>query len=138
MVARVIYSANPTARSTRYVHNSIYNCVHDWEIIMLHVQKILLLTGCLLLSANLFADESFINISNGWVRATPPGVQNAAAFFTLNNTGNVAKKLTGVQCPITVASRCEVHEHLHTENGGMLMQKVTAPLSIPANDKLVF
>lgn len=105
---------------------------------MYQLRKILLLTACLLLSASLFADESLINVSNGWVRETPPGVQNAAAFFTLNNTGTAVKKLTGVQCAPAVATRCEVHEHTHTANGGMLMQKVAAPLSIPANGKLVF
>ncbi len=104
---------------------------------MHHLQKILLLTTCLLLSASLYADEPSINITNGWIRETPPGVQNAAAFFTLNNTGNTAKKLTGVQCTGTVAARCELHEHIHTGDS-MLMRQVTTPLTIPANGKLAF
>ena len=104
---------------------------------MYQLKKILLLTTCLLLSSSLFADESSINITNGWIRETPPGVKNAAAFLTLNNTGNTAKKLTGVQCQTTVAARCELHEHIHSEKG-MLMQKVTTPLTVPANGKLAF
>jgi copper(I)-binding protein len=88
-------------------------------------------------SANLFADESPINVTDGWVRETPPSVRNAAAFFTLNNTGNIARTITDIQCQTTIAARCEVHEHIHN-NGVMRMQKVLSPLSIPANGKLLF
>jgi copper(I)-binding protein len=87
--------------------------------------------------ANLFADQSSINVTNGWVRETPPGARNAAAFLTLNNTGSTARTITDVQCQTTVAARCEVHEHIHN-NGAMRMQKVLTPLNIPANGKLLF
>lgn len=89
------------------------------------------------LSATLSAADSPITVTNSWVRETPPGARNAAAFLTLNNTGNTTRTLTTVQCPATVATHCEVHEHTHN-NGTMRMQAVTAPLSIPANGKLLF
>ena len=41
-----------------------------------------------------------------------------------------------VQCAANLATHCELHEHLHTANGGMRMQKVTEPPTIPAAGNL--
>lgn len=74
---------------------------------------------------------------DGWLRATPPGARNAAAFMTLSNRSTTELILTGVQCHSTLAARCELHEHLQVD-GRMRMQKVTAPLTIPAGGSLRF
>lgn len=91
---------------------------------------------CLFLSATLSAAESPACATGGWVRETPPGVRNAAAFLTLNNNSQAATQLIDVQCDASLAAHCELHEHLHTAAGGMRMQKVTTPLTIPAAGKL--
>jgi copper(I)-binding protein len=98
--------------------------------------SLLFLLLCLACVAPLFAADSSIALVNGWVRETPPNAQNAAAFLTVRNNSSAAKNIVAVQCN-DVAARCELHEHLHS-NGVMRMQKVTAPLAIPANGTLAF
>lgn len=78
-----------------------------------------------------------VTLTQGWVRETPPSTPNAAAFLTLQNASAAPKYITAIQCS-DAAARCELHEHLHTENGGMRMQQVTSPLAVPANGALVF
>jgi copper(I)-binding protein len=99
------------------------------------MSKILLLIACAFLSTNLLADGQAIDVTDGWVRETPPNARNAAAFLTLNNHSNTARQLTDVQCQTTLAARCELHEHLHTANG-MRMQKATTAPTIPAAGSL--
>lgn len=94
----------------------------------------LLTTG--LLSAQAFANPATVSIPSGWVRETPPGARNGVAFLTLANTGDHVRAIVDVQCR-AVAARCEVHEHVHS-NGNMRMQKVVAPLGIPAGGTLQF
>lgn len=88
----------------------------------------------LLLTGHTIAGE--LSLDAGWVRETPPGAHNAAAFLTLRNNSDALMHATGVQCATTLASRCEMHEHLHVD-GKMRMQKVPA-LDIPAHGTLVF
>lgn len=90
-----------------------------------------------LLAPGAWAGETPALTVDGWLRATPPGVRNAAAFMTLDNHGTTDLLLTGVQCQNTLAARCELHEHLHVD-GRMRMQKVTVPLTIPAGGSLRF
>ncbi len=82
-----------------------------------------------LLPTALFADNNTISVTNGWVRATPPGGRNAVAFLTLNNHGTTDKILQGIQCDTQIATRCEIHEHINKE-GKMRMQRV-AELNVP-------
>jgi copper(I)-binding protein len=90
-------------------------------------------------SFSVYAAEknSAITLLNGWIRETPPGAQNAASFLSLHNNSATTKYITAIQCD-DAAARCELHEHLHIENGGMRMQQVTAPLAVPANSTLAF
>ena len=97
----------------------------------------LLIITCFFASSQLFANEAQIEVTNGWVRETPPGVKNAAAFFTLSNRSEKTRQLINVQCEATLAARCEIHEHIHNETG-MRMQKVEAPLNIPAAGSMQF
>lgn len=101
-----------------------------------HTRQILLPIVYLFFSANLSAAESPTCATDGWVRETPPGVRNAAAFLTLNNNSQTARQLVDVQCEANLATHCELHEHIHTAGGGMRMQKVTTPPTIPAAGSL--
>jgi periplasmic copper chaperone A len=101
-----------------------------------HARRMIIPVVCLFLSVNLSAAESPACATGGWVRETPPGVRNAAAFLTLNNNGQSARQLVDVQCQTNLAAHCELHEHLHTASGGMRMQKVTTPPTIPAAGRL--
>ncbi|MCC7516667.1 MAG: copper chaperone PCu(A)C [Pseudomonadales bacterium] len=76
-----------------------------------------------------------LELSSGWLRATPPGARNAAAFLSVKNTGAANRSIIEVQCP-TLAARCELHEHVHSSDGKMRMQKITQPLVIPARGVL--
>lgn len=94
----------------------------------------LIFANCLLLP--LQALGAGLTVLDGWIRETPPGAQNAAAFLTLRNDSSETLTLTGVDCPATVASRCEIHEHIHHE-GRMRMQAV-ASLDIAPGATLPF
>jgi hypothetical protein len=94
-----------------------------------------LFTFALLLPGYALADNTAISVKNGWLRATPPGAVNAAAFLTLQNSSSHEILLTGVQCPAAIAARCEIHEHIMRE-GRMRMQAVSTSLHIPAHGEL--
>lgn len=104
-----------------------------------HCRKYLAFFLLTLFSCTAFAAEvdNSITLRDGWIRETPPGVQNAAAFLTLHNSGATIKNISAIQCT-EVAARCELHEHIKTDSGGMRMQQVRAPLAIPANGTLAF
>ena len=114
--------------------------LHHYEspLIMSRILSIaamaLMLLSSLLCSAEDRAAD--IHITDGWVRASPPGARNAAAFLTLSNNGSLPETLLSVQCPPSIAERCEVHEHLHGANG-MRMQKV-GQLELPAGADIHF
>jgi copper(I)-binding protein len=78
-----------------------------------------------------------ISASNAWVRATPPGAVTGAAFLTLRNNSDLPAQLSGVQCAASVAARCEIHQHIHTADGRMRMQKIEG-LTIPPRSELRF
>jgi copper(I)-binding protein len=101
-----------------------------WPIVLF-----ILAMACLT-TTKLFALERDITTSGGWVRETPPGTRNAAAFITLNNHSSTIKQVVGVQCQATVAARCEMHEHI-TIDGRMRMQKVNS-IDIPPTGKVQF
>lgn len=81
--------------------------------------------------------NSNITLVSGWIRETPPGAQNAAAFLALHNNSATTKHILAIQCS-DAAARCELHEHLHTTNGSMRMEKVSTPLAVPSNSTLTF
>lgn len=91
----------------------------------------------LLFAGAVTADEAkLLSVSDSWIRATPPGASNGAGFLTLHNDGDSALQLTGVSCQTSVASRCELHEHIHRE-GRMRMQQVAA-IDIPPRGSFRF
>ncbi|MCW8886295.1 MAG: copper chaperone PCu(A)C [Motiliproteus sp.] len=78
-----------------------------------------------LLSAAVFAE---VQISDGYVRATPPGAPTSAAFMTLNNSDGKAVELLSAQSQ--VARSTELHTVKH-EDGTMKMRQVKN-ITVPA------
>src|ERR1700761_8369789 len=66
-------------------------------------------------------------ISQAWSRATPNGAKIGTDYFTIENKGTAADKLTGVTGDIS--SKIEVHE-MSMNNGVMKMRQVDGGLTI--------
>lgn len=60
-----------------------------------------------------------LQVSEGWVRATPPMAQVAAGYLQLHNPGKQTLRVTGLQSPH--AGRVESHD-MTVENGQMRMR----------------
>ncbi len=82
-----------------------------------------------LLASTAFAD---IQISNGYVRATPPGAPTSAAYMTLKNSNDSDVKLVGVDA--TIARSTELHTVIQ-QNDTMKMRQVDS-ISVPANGQV--
>lgn len=91
------------------------------------MKRLSLLLCTLLLSANSFA--AGIQVSNEYVRATPPHAKNSAAYLTISNETDKAVKLIAASSDIS--ERVELHTHLK-EDGMMKMRQVESIL-IDAN-----
>lgn len=85
-----------------------------------------LLTASLLLGAN-------VKVENAYVRATPPGLPNSAAFMSVKNDGS--KELSIVKATSTVAKKVELHTH-DMKDGVMKMYQVPE-IKIPAKSETV-
>ncbi|EPM82842.1 hypothetical protein A260_26986 [Pseudomonas syringae pv. actinidiae ICMP 19068] len=64
----------------------------------------------------------------------PPNAPTVAAYFIIENKGDSADRLIGVDTPI--AGQAQLHEHVHAD-GLMKMQHVQA-VDIPAGAKVSF
>lgn len=83
----------------------------------------------LLLTVSIFA--SSIKVQDPYVRATPPGLPNSAAFMTLVNT--TANDISVVSASSNAAKAVELHTH-DMKNGIMRMYQVPK-IDIKANNK---
>ncbi|WP_417332966.1 copper chaperone PCu(A)C [Halarcobacter sp.] len=77
------------------------------------------LLGLLVASSALFA--SSIEVKDSYVRATPPGLPNSAAFMTVVNSGD--KDVAIVKASSTVSKVVELHTH-DMKDGVMKMYQV--------------
>ena len=77
------------------------------------------ITLCLLMSSFLFASN--IEIENAYVRATPPGLPNSAAFMTVKNNGD--KDIAIIKASSKVSKVVELHTHTN-KDGVMKMYQV--------------
>jgi copper(I)-binding protein len=77
--------------------------------------------------------ESSVQVREPWARATPPGVQVAAVFFTLRNAG-AADRLLSVATP--ASKRVEIHQTTHDD--GQMRMRAVGTLEIPAGAEIVF
>ena len=85
----------------------------------------------LLSASTLFASN--IEVKDAYVRATPPGLPNSAAFMTVAN--NTAEDIAIVKASSTIAKAVELHTH-DMKNGVMRMYQVSR-IIVPKNAKTV-
>lgn len=62
-----------------------------------------------------------LEISDAWIRATPPGVKNGGGYLTVTNHGMAADKL--VSASADISKTVELHNHIMDE-GVMRMRQV--------------
>jgi copper(I)-binding protein len=94
------------------------------------MKKLIMLA--LLSVSTLFA--SSIEIKDAYVRATPPGLPNSAAFMTVIN--GTSKDMAIVKASSSIAKAVELHTH-DMSNGVMRMYQVPK-ISIPKNSETIF
>ncbi len=70
-----------------------------------------------------------ISVDQGYVRATPPGVSNGAAFMTLHNSADQPVLLQQISTP--VAANPELHQH--KEHNGMIQMRQVESIEVPAH-----
>jgi copper(I)-binding protein len=87
-----------------------------------------LLTALALLAPVLGYSAAPLTITAAWVRATPPGVTTAAAYFTITNNGTAEERLLGATSP--AARTAELHTSV--EEHGMQHMRPLAEVVIPA------
>ncbi|NVK41782.1 MAG: copper chaperone PCu(A)C [Oceanospirillaceae bacterium] len=87
--------------------------------------------GAPLLAALMFSGPALadIEISDAFVRATPPGVDVSAAFFRVHNTGGDDRTLTGA----STDKAATVELHTHSEQDGVMKMRRIDGIEIPAH-----
>jgi copper(I)-binding protein len=75
-----------------------------------------------------------ICVSGAWVRATPPGADNAAVYFSVLNKGRTADSLLAASSSIT--ANAMVHRSVVT--GGVAHMEMAGPLELNAGAHLSF
>ncbi|MFT4799156.1 MAG: copper(I)-binding protein [Candidatus Azotimanducaceae bacterium] len=73
-----------------------------------------------------------LEVTDGWARATPPGMPMGAIYATLINTSEVDVEVTGLSTP--VARMSEIHESLEID-GLMRMREIT-PFIVRAGESV--
>ena len=86
----------------------------------------LLLQGMLLAGAAATAAAPALSVQDAWIRQPPPGIDVAAAYFTLHNTGT--RPLTVVAIRTRIARTAMLHETI--QSGGMERMRMHEPLVI--------
>lgn len=76
--------------------------------------------------------QAEVSVDQGYVRATPPGVSNGAAFMTLHNSSDQPVSLLQVSTP--VAASPELHQNI--EKDGMMQMRQVKALEVPAGGNL--
>ena len=86
----------------------------------------------LLSVSTLFASN--IKISDAYVRATPPGLPNTAAFMTINNTSSQDRTIVSVSSKVAKA----VELHTHDMSNGMMRMYQVPKIDLTKNTKTLF
>lgn len=98
---------------------------------MKNLLAVVLLASAALASAQEVTTVGTLTLSQPWVRATPGGAKNGAAYLVVNNAGR-GDVLQSASSP--VAGTVELHTHLN-DNGVMRMRQVPE-IVIPAQQKV--
>lgn len=80
------------------------------------------------------AQAGELSVVGGWVTEPIGNVKNSAAYFTIENAGGGADRLTAVSTP--AAERAELHTHV-MEDGVMKMRQVVQ-VEVPAGENVRF
>lgn len=91
------------------------------------------IAGCLL-AALASAGESVIQVSDAYVRATPPGRAVTAAFFDAHNSGKSDCLLVAAKTDIARAT--ELHTHIHKD--GVMRMRRLPEVELPAGKGVSF
>jgi len=75
-----------------------------------------------------------ICVSGAWARATPPGAENAAVYFSVVNNGRTADSLLSVSSSIT--ANAMVHRTIVT--GGVAHMEMAGPIELNPGARLTF
>lgn len=78
------------------------------------------------------ADKSTLQVSNAWIRATPPNATVAGGFLTIENTGKEDRLLSVTSA---TAKSVEIHE-MSMQGDVMQMRQLTDGLVITANKNI--
>tara|TARA_B100000686_G_scaffold338970_1_gene412284 strand:+ start:402 stop:890 length:489 start_codon:yes stop_codon:yes gene_type:complete len=70
-----------------------------------------------------------LEITQAWIRATPPNAKNAGAFMIISNHGTAADRLVAVSSEI--ANKTELHNHINDE--GVMRMREVSHIVIPAH-----
>lgn len=86
----------------------------------------------LLACAGAMAQEPVLQISDAWVRAMPPGQRMTAAYLCIENPGDEAVLVEGVE---TSVGRASLHETLR--DGDRVRMQAKERLEIPAGEAMI-
>lgn len=77
--------------------------------------------------------KGYLQVSQAWTRAMPPGADVAAAYLDIRNTGKEKDRLIAASTP--AAERVEMHMMAH--EGGVMKMREVQSLDVPARKHLV-
>lgn len=80
------------------------------------------------------ATTASLEITDAWIRATPPGADVAAGYFTVRNTGTSDLRIVDLKSPLAAAVRIDA---LRNEGGRLRMVAMDAGLPVKAGETLV-
>lgn len=94
------------------------------------VMKVLIFSILLFQMAPLFAD---LEVTEGWARATPPGMPMGAIYAKISNTGSSDIEIIGISTP--VARAAEIHQSIEVE--GMMRMREITPFIVSAGETVL-
>lgn len=78
------------------------------------------------------AASATLRVTDGWVKAPPPGASSAAGYLTVLNDGRTPDRLTSVTTD--AAARAEVHTM--DMSGGVMRMRAVSGADVPAGGRL--
>jgi len=100
--------------------------------------KNVLMLAALLLPATFASAHEYnkgdLHIAHPWSLALPPNAPNVAAYFIIDNKGQQADRLLGVDTPIS--DKAELHEHVMT--GEVMRMQQVKDVPVPAGGTVTF
>lgn len=76
-----------------------------------------------------------IVIEDAYARSNGPSAKTGAVFMRITNNTELNEKLVGVKAD--VAMKAELHTHIHSDDGVVLMRHVMNGFEIPAKEQIV-